>query len=107
MMAAKGFDARDELNRVHRRKRLARQRPYSRHQSQLDRYGPELLALWNEPGCRVVDLQAWLHAPPRKLKVHHSTVTRWLRRTLAERDADQAKGDTYNPQYNPQGEGDS
>lgn len=87
------FDAHDELQRIKQRKQLGRQRPYSQRNSKLDQYTPELLALWNEPGCRVADLQDWLCAPPRRLKVYHSTVSRWLQRTLDQRNTDLENAD--------------
>lgn len=89
------FDAQNELQRVKQRKRLGRQRPYAQRRSKLDAYAHELLSLWREPGCRIADLQDWLHAPPRRLKVYHSTVSRWLRRELDARSADEAQKEMY------------
>lgn len=81
------FDPGVELQRVQQLKKLGRRRPYSQGRSQLDPYTAELLAL-HDNGARPADLQAWLKMPPRRLSVAHSTVARWLRRTLDKRDAD-------------------
>lgn len=88
------FDADAELDRVHElkrlRRRLRRRRPYWRGRSQLDPYTSELLALYDQ-GATPANLQYWLAMPPRLLSVHHSTVSRWLRRTLEQRRADQER----------------
>ncbi|MGP9641618.1 hypothetical protein [Halomonas sp. AOP42-A1-14] len=81
------FDPATELQRLQDLKRLRRQRPYWRGRSQLDPYTAELLAL-HDQGATPADLRDWLAMPPRRLSVHHSTVSRWLRRTLAQRQAD-------------------
>lgn len=78
------FDANAELQRVHKMKKLGRRRPYSKGRSQLDPFTAELLAL-HDSGARPADLQAWLKMPPRRISVAHSTVSRWLQRTLATR----------------------
>jgi len=85
------FDADAELDRVHELKRLRRRRPYWRGRSQLDPYTAELLALYDQ-GATPADLRDWLSMPPRRLTVHHSTVSRWLRRTLEQRQADRRGG---------------
>lgn len=82
-----GFDPTSELERVHDLKRMRRRRPYWRGRSQLDPYTAELLALHDE-GATPADLRDWLAMPPRRLSVHHSTVARWLRRTLERRQGD-------------------
>jgi hypothetical protein len=82
-----GFDADTELQRLHDLKRLRRQRPYWRGRSQLDLYTAELLAL-HDKGATPADLRDWLAMPPRRLRVHHSTVSRWLHRTLERRQTD-------------------
>ena len=83
------FDPATELQRVHKMKKLGRRRPYSQGRSQLDPFTAELLAL-HDSGARPADLQAWLKMPPRRLSVAHSTVSRWLQRTLDKRAADRA-----------------
>lgn len=83
------FDSSAELQRIRRMKRLGRRRPYARGRSQLDAYTAELLAL-HDSGARPADLQAWLKMPPRRMTVAHSTVARWLRRTLEKRDSDRS-----------------
>lgn len=81
------FDPAAELQRVQQLKRLGRNRPYAQGRSQLDPFTAELLALYDS-GARPADLQAWLKMPPRRIKVTHSTVARWLRRTLDKRTSD-------------------
>ncbi len=81
------FDPNAELQRVHKMKKLGRNRPYSHGRSQLDPFTSELLAL-HQSGARPADIQAWLKMPPRRIKVAHSTVARWLQRTLDKRAAD-------------------
>lgn len=81
------FDPAAELQRIHQMKKRGRQRPYSQNRSQLDLFTGELLAL-HDSGARPADLQAWLKMPPRRIAVAHSTVTRWLRRTLDKRAVD-------------------
>lgn len=85
------FDPHAELQRVHELKRLSRVRPYARGRSQLDPHTAELLAL-HENGASPADLQSWLKMPPRRIRVAHSTVTRWLHRTLAKRAEDRKRG---------------
>lgn len=60
-----------EQTRARRRHRLA--------VSRLDRYTHELLAL-QDAGSTTAELQRWLR--DRRVRVHHSTVARWLRRQL-------------------------
>jgi len=79
------FNPVEELDRLHELKQLRRRRPYWRGRSQLDPYTAELLALYDQ-GATPADLRDWLAMPPRRLSVHHSTVARWLRRTLSRRD---------------------
>ena len=62
-----------EQTRARRRSRLA--------VSRLDRYFLELLAL-HDAGSTTAELQRWLQ--DRRVRVHHSTVARWLRRQLAD-----------------------
>ena len=61
-----------EQTRARRHRRLA--------VSRLDRYTLELLAL-HDAGSTTAELQRWLGH--RRVRVHHSTVARWLRRQLA------------------------
>ncbi|MDE0368338.1 MAG: hypothetical protein OXP09_22560 [Gammaproteobacteria bacterium] len=61
-----------EQTRARRRKRLA--------VSRLDRYALELRAL-HGAGSTTAELQRWLS--DRRVRVHHSTVARWLKRRLA------------------------
>ena len=81
------FDPSAELQRIYELKKLGRIRPYSKIRSQLDPHTAELLAL-HDNGARTADLQTWLKMPPRRIKVAHSTVARWLQRTLNKRIAD-------------------
>ena len=62
-----------EQTRARRRTRLAA--------SRLDRYTLELLAL-HDAGSTPAELRRWL--ADRRVRVHHSTVARWLRRQLAD-----------------------
>lgn len=84
------FDPANELQRIRSMKQLGRRRPYAQGRSQLDAYTAELLAL-HDSGARPADLQAWLKMPPRRMTVAHSTVARWLRRTLDKRAADRER----------------
>lgn len=76
---AKTFDAAAEAaalreqTRARRRSRLA--------VSRLDRYTLELLAL-HDAGSTPAELRRWL--ADRRVRVHHSTVARWLRRRMAD-----------------------
>lgn len=81
------FDPASELQQLHELKNLRRRRPYWRGRSQLDNYTAELLALYDQ-SATPADLRDWLAMPPRRLSVHHSTVARWLRRTLAQRQTE-------------------
>lgn len=69
------FDAAAEAARLRRQRRDHRQRRYRR--SRLDPHAHELLALHAE-GARPADLVRWLRE--RRIRVHHTTVTRWLDR---------------------------
>ena len=62
-----------EQTRARRRSRLA--------VSRLDRYTLELLAL-HDAGSTPAELRRWL--ADRRVRVHHSTVARWLRRRMAD-----------------------
>ena len=73
------FDAAAEAARLREQTRARRR---SRHApSRLDRYTLELLALHNA-GSTPAELRRWL--ADRRVRVHHSTVARWLRRQLAD-----------------------
>ena len=73
------FDATAEAARLREQTRMRRR---SRHViSRLDRYTLELLAL-HDAGSTTAELQRWLR--DRRVRVHHSTVARWLRRHLAD-----------------------
>ncbi len=75
----KTFDAVAEAARL-REQTCARRR--NRHAaSRLDRHTLELLAL-HDAGSTTAELQRWL--ADRRVRVHHSTVARWLRRQLAD-----------------------
>lgn len=69
------FDAAAEAARLRAERRAQRQRRYRR--SRLDRHAHELLAMHAE-GATAADLQRWLRR--RRIRVHHTTVTRWLDR---------------------------
>ena len=73
------FDAAAEAARLRAQTRARR---HSRLTvSRLDRYSLELLAL-HDAGGTTAELQRWLL--DRRVRVHHSTVARWLRRQLAD-----------------------
>ena len=75
----KTFDAAAEAARLRKQTRTRRR---SRHAvSRLDRYTLELLAL-HDAGSTTAELQRWLR--DRRIRVHHSTVARWLRRHLVD-----------------------
>lgn len=75
----KTFDADAEAAHLREQTRTRRR---SRHAvSRLDRYTLELLALYGA-GSTTAELQRWLR--DRRIRVHHSTVARWLRRHLAD-----------------------
>ena len=67
------FDAEAEVERLQDRKRLTRKRVYRR--SRLEKYRGELLAM-RGAGASATQLQFWL--AEKRIKVHLSTVTRWL-----------------------------
>ena len=69
------FDAASEAARLKTQTRVMRQ--HRRSRSRLDRYAHELLAL-ADADCTAAELRCWLHE--RRVRVHHSTVARWLRR---------------------------
>jgi len=69
------FDAAVEAALLRVQTRARRRSRYRR--SRLDRYKGELLAL-REEGCTTAELQRWLLA--HRIRVHHATVARWLRR---------------------------
>ncbi len=72
------FDAAAEVARLKREARESRQRPY--RPSRLDRHAHELLAL-ADAGASASDLARWLRE--RRVRVHPTTVLRWLRRNGA------------------------
>ncbi|PJG59205.1 hypothetical protein [Aeromonas cavernicola] len=67
------FDPLTELASLRQQTALIRQQRYVR--SRLDRYRAELLAL-AEAGATTAELQRWLRE--RRVRVVHSTVSRWL-----------------------------
>lgn len=71
------FDADTEVSRMRAESRAMRRRVTSR----LDRYAYELLAL-RDAGSTTTELQRWLRE--RRIRVHHTTVGRWLRRNGCE-----------------------
>ncbi|MDE0423215.1 MAG: hypothetical protein OXK76_20285 [Gammaproteobacteria bacterium] len=72
------FDARAEAAKLKDQTKARRRRV--RRRSRLDRHGHELLAL-NDAGATTEELRRWLLE--RRIRVHHSTVARWLRRNGA------------------------
>ena len=72
------FDAAAEAERLREQTRARRRVRHSA--SRLDRFTLELLAL-HDAGSTTAELQRWLR--DRRVRVHHSTVARWLRRQLA------------------------
>ena len=72
------FDAATEAARLREQTRARRHHRLA--VSRLDRYTHELLAL-HDAGSTTAELQRWLR--DRRVRVHHSTVARWLRRKLA------------------------
>lgn len=89
-MSDHDFDPARELQQLHELKNLRRRRHYWRGRSQLDPFTAELLALYDQ-GATAADLRDWLSQPPRRLRVHHSTVSRWLKRTLERRQSDRGQ----------------
>ena len=77
--STKTFDAVAEAARLREQTRARRGSRYA--VSRLDRYTLELLAL-HDAGSTPAELRRWL--ADRRVRVHHSTVTRWLRRQLAD-----------------------
>ena len=77
-MPVDDFDAAAEVARLKREAREGRQRPY--RPSRLDRHAHELLAL-ADAGASAADLARWLRE--RRVRVHPTTVLRWLRRNCA------------------------
>ena len=73
------FDAAAEAARLRDQTRARRRRRHA--VSRLDRYTLELLAL-HDAGSTPAELRRWL--ADRRVRVHHSTVARWLRRRLAD-----------------------
>ncbi len=71
----KPFDAAAEAASLKADTRARRRR--RRTPSRLDRHTHELLALY-DAGATVAELQRWLEA--RRVRVHQTTVGRWLRR---------------------------
>ena len=69
------FDAVAEAARLRAQTRARRRPRYGR--SRLDRCKHELLALRGE-GATTAEIRRWLLQ--RRIRVHHSTVARWLRR---------------------------
>ncbi|MCY4011370.1 MAG: hypothetical protein OXG82_01500 [Gammaproteobacteria bacterium] len=69
------FNAASEVARLKADTRARRRR--RRVPSRLDRHTHELLALY-DAGATVAELQRWLAA--RRVRVHQTTVGRWLRR---------------------------
>ena len=71
------FDAASEAAALRAQTQRIRKRQYRQRQSRLDCYTSELRAL-HAAGASVAELQRWLRE--RRIKVAHSTVTRWLAR---------------------------
>ena len=69
------FDAAAEV--AHLKADTRARRRLRRAPSRLDRHTHELLALY-DAGATVAELQRWLAA--RRVRVHQTTVGRWLRR---------------------------
>ena len=69
------FDAAAEV--AHLKADTRARRRLRRTSSRLDRHTHELLAL-HDAGATVAELQRWLAA--RRVRVHQTTVGRWLRR---------------------------
>ncbi len=79
------FDPIAELAALHQQTRSIRKKIY--RCSRLDRHASELLTL-RRNGASAAELQRWLRA--RRVKVAHSTVARWLARSLSQHDHDRA-----------------
>lgn len=74
---SKTFDAAAEAARLREQTRARRR---TRHAvSRLDRYASNSWAL-HDAGTTTAELQRWLR--DRRVRVHHSTIARWLRRQL-------------------------
>ena len=67
------FDAEKELTQLKNQTKIIRKKCFSR--SRLDKYSGELLSLYAS-GASIAELQRWLRA--NRIKVEHSTVSRWL-----------------------------
>lgn len=83
-MSNEDFDPAEELKQIKETERIRRKRPYWRGRSQLDAHTSKLLALYDE-GATAANLRDWLARPPRRISVHHSTVSRWLKKQLEKR----------------------
>lgn len=70
------FDVQSELSVLKEQTRSIRKRSYSARKSRLDKYKYQLLEL-KQAGATSAELQRWLRSNKR-IKVAHSTVTRWL-----------------------------
>lgn len=69
------FDVQKELSALNAQTRSIRKRCYSARKSRLDRYKFELLEL-KKAGASNAELQRFLRG--KRIKVAHSTVSRWL-----------------------------
>ncbi|MGH8654266.1 MAG: hypothetical protein ACREYE_19810 [Gammaproteobacteria bacterium] len=80
--ALSGSQASQELEHVRWVRTVARQRPQAPGRRKLDRYRQEIAALWKQ-GASERDIVVWLRVRKR-IKVHASTVHRYLKRLAVE-----------------------
>ena len=67
------FDTENELLALKQQTKIIRKKRFTR--SRLDKHSGELLSLY-KAGASIAELQRWLRA--NRIKVEHSTVSRWL-----------------------------
>ncbi len=73
------FDTENELLALKQQTKIIRKKRFTR--SRLDKHSGELLSLYKQ-GASIAELQRWLRA--NRVKVQHSTVSRWLRKMDAK-----------------------
>lgn len=73
------FNTENELAALKQQTKTIRKKRFSR--SRLDKYTAELLSLYKAGGS-IAELQRWLRT--NRIKVEHSTVSRWLNKTGAK-----------------------
>jgi predicted site-specific integrase-resolvase len=74
-----GFDVQKEFSTLKTETDEIRKRSYTTRKSRLDKFGFELLEL-KKAGNTVAELKRFLRA--KRMKVSHSTISRWLRKNV-------------------------